>query len=123
LWGVVLLFSGTFDMLTDTLIFVGWIFYAATTAGVILLRRREPDLPRPYRVPGYPWVPILFVAFALLYLILTLRNDVVGYQEAVAAGRPALINSLFGLLLVFAGTPIYWFYQWRRKKTKSAPVE
>jgi APA family basic amino acid/polyamine antiporter len=116
-WGVILLFSGTFDMLTDTLIFVSWIFYAAAAWGVILLRRREPDLPRPYRVPGYPWVPAVFIAFAVLYLVLTLRNDVMGYQEAAAAGRPALINSLFGLVLVLAGTPIYWFYRRRNKQT------
>ena len=118
LWGVALLFSGTFDTLTNTLIFVSLTFYAAAALGVILLRRREPNLVRPYRVPGYPWVPALFVVFIVFYLALTLRNDFAHYSEAVAAGRPAMINSLFGLVLVVAGTPIYWFCSWLRKRAQ-----
>src|SRR5690606_38572145 len=45
-WSVLLLFSGTFDTLTDTLIFISWIFYAAGAYGIFVLRRREPDTPR-----------------------------------------------------------------------------
>jgi len=114
LWSVLLLFTGTFDTLTDTLIFVSWIFYAAGAWGVIVLRRREPNLPRPYRVPGYPYVPILFVAFSVVYLCLSLYNDVTNYRAAIAAGKPALLNSIFGVALVLAGTPIYFYY--RRKR-------
>jgi APA family basic amino acid/polyamine antiporter len=114
LWSVLLLFTSTFDTLTDTLIFVSWIFYAAGAWGVIVLRRREPNLPRPYRVPGYPYVPILFVAFSVVYLCLSLYNDVTNYRAAIAAGKPALLNSIFGVALVLAGTPIYFYY--RRKR-------
>lgn len=114
IWSVLLLFSGTFDTLTDTLIFVTWIFYAAGAYGVFVLRRRNPDAPRPYRVPGYPFVPALFILFALIFLGFTVYNDFTAYRAAVAAGKPALINSVFGLALVFIGTPIYFFYQ-RRK--------
>ncbi|HEY9176030.1 MAG TPA: amino acid permease [Verrucomicrobiae bacterium] len=117
IWSILLLFSGTFDTLTDTLIFVSWIFYAAGAYGVFVLRRREPDAPRPYKVPGYPFVPWVFVIFSLLYLGFTVYNDLVAYRAAIAAGKPALISSAFGLALVFIGTPIYFFY---RGRTKSA---
>lgn len=114
-WSVLLLFSGTFDTLTDMLIFVAWVFYAAGAMGIFILRKREPNTPRPYRVPGYPWVPGIFIAFAIVYLGVTLLNDLNGYQAAKAAGKPAIMNSVFGLALVFLGAPLYFLYQ-RRKK-------
>jgi APA family basic amino acid/polyamine antiporter len=111
IWSVLLLFSGTFDTLTDTLIFVSWVFYAASAYGIFILRRKEPDTPRPYKVPGYPVVPWIFILFALLYLVFTVYNDIVGYKAAVAAGKPAIINSAFGTVLVLVGAPIYFFYR------------
>jgi APA family basic amino acid/polyamine antiporter len=117
-WSALLLFSGTFDTLTDMLIFVSWVFYAAGAYGVFVLRRKAPDVPRPYKVPGYPFVPWTFIIFALLYLLFTIYNDIVGYQAAVAAGKPALINSALGTGLVLIGAPIYLFYRTR----KPAPV-
>ena len=114
-WSVLLLFSGTFDMLTDTLIFVSWIFYAAGAYGVFVMRRKLPDAPRPYKVPGYPFVPWAFIVFSVIYLGFTVYNDVNDYRAAVAAVQPALINSAFGTLLVLVGTPIYFFYRGRRK--------
>ena len=114
IWSVLLLFSGTFDTLTDTLIFVSWIFYAASAYGIFVLRRKMPDAPRPYKVPGYPFVPWTFVIFSVLYLGFTIYNDVVGYQAAVAAGKPALINSAFGLALTLIGAPLYLFYRSRQ---------
>jgi len=115
-WSILLLFSGTFDTLTDTLIFVSWFFYVANAWAVIVLRRREPDAPRPFRVPGYPYVPAIFVLFGLVYLVLTVGNDVAAYRQAVAAGQPALLNSALGLALVFAGTPIYFYYRWKKSR-------
>src|SRR5437867_9169829 len=111
IWSVLLLFSGTFDTLTDTLIFVMWIFYAAGAYGLFVLRRKEPDAPRPYKVPGYPWIPWLFILFAVVYVLFTIYNDVVGYQAAIAAGKPAIINSAFGAVLVLIGAPIYFLYR------------
>ena len=115
-WSILLLFSGTFDTLTDTLIFVSWFFYAANAWAVVVLRRREPDAARPFKVPWYPVVPVLFIAFGLIYLVLTLCNDVVAYRKAVVAGQPALLNSALGAALVLSGTPIYFFYR-RRKQS------
>jgi basic amino acid/polyamine antiporter, APA family len=114
LWSILLLFSGTFDTLTDTLIFVSWIFYAASAYGVFVLRRKEPDTPRPYRVPGYPVIPWLFIIFATAYLVFTIYNDLLAYHTAHAAGQPAIVNSALGAALVLIGTPIYFFY---RRKT------
>jgi len=123
IWSVLLLFSGTFDTLTDTLIFVSWIFYAASAYGVFVLRRKEPEARRPYKVPGYPWVPWIFILFAALYLVFTVYNDVVGYRAAVAQGKPAIIDSAFGMALVFVGTPIYFFYRRNAIKGVHATAE
>jgi APA family basic amino acid/polyamine antiporter len=116
-WSILLLFSGTFDTLTDTLIFVSWFFYIANAWAVIVLRRREPAAPRPFKVSWYPLVPVVFVCFGLLYLVLTLGNDVAAYRAAVAAGQPALLNCALGLALVLSGTPIYFYYRWRKPQT------
>lgn len=115
-WSALLVFSGTFDMLTDTLIFVSWIFYAAGAYGVFVLRRKLPDAPRPYKVPGYPFVPWVFIVFSVIYLGFTVYNDVVTYRAAVAAGTPTMINCAFGTVLVLVGTPIYFLYR-RRNET------
>jgi amino acid transporter len=82
--------------------------------GVFVLRRKQPDAPRPYKVPGYPVVPWIFILFALLYLVFTVYNDIVGYQAAVSAGKPALINSALGMALTLIGAPIYVFYRARK---------
>ncbi|MCK7538356.1 MAG: amino acid permease [Marinilabiliales bacterium] len=65
IWASVLVLSGTFDQLTDMLIFAVYIFYGATATGVFILRRRMPDAHRPYKVWGYPVVPAIFVLFCV----------------------------------------------------------
>jgi APA family basic amino acid/polyamine antiporter len=115
-WSILLLFSGTFDTLTDTLIFVSWFFYVANAWAVIVLRRREPEAPRPFKVPGYPLVPVVFVCFGLVYVVLTLCNDVIAYRQAIAAGQPALLNCALGLALVLSGMPIYFHYRRSRPR-------
>lgn len=117
-WSILLLFSGTFDTLTDTLIFVSWIFYGASAYGVFVLRRKEPDTPRPYRVPGYPWLPWIFILFSAVFLVLTIYNDVTAYRAAVAAGKPAVINSALGAALVLLGAPVYFFYHGKARANR-----
>jgi APA family basic amino acid/polyamine antiporter len=90
----------------------------ANASAVIVLRRREPDAPRPFKVPGYPFVPVAFILFGVVYLVLTLCNDVTAYRAAKALGQPALLNSVLGLSLVFLGTPVYLYYQ--RRKFRAA---
>ena len=115
-WSIVLLFSGTFNTLIDMLLFVSWVFYAAGGIGLFVLRHKEPDTVRPYRVPLYPVVPALFSLFALAYVVLTLYNDVVTYQANIAAGEPALFNAGLGTLLVLAGAPLYLYYRNRASR-------
>jgi APA family basic amino acid/polyamine antiporter len=112
IWASMLVLSGKFDDLTDMLIFVSWIFYMMGAFGLFVLRRKMPDAPRPYRVWGYPYVPAIFVIFALAYVVFTLYNDILSYSR----GDSELINSLFGLLLVAAGLPFYFFFKARQKK-------
>jgi APA family basic amino acid/polyamine antiporter len=115
-WSILLLFSGTFDTITDTLVFVSWIFYAAGAYGVFVLRRKEPEAPRPYKVPGYPYLPVVFVIFAVSFLVLTIYHDVTSYHTAIGAGKSAIINCAFGSVLVLLGTPIYFFYKSRQPR-------
>ncbi len=81
IWTSMLVLSGTFDQLTDMLIFVSWIFYALAAASVFTLRRRMPDAPRPYKVWGYPVTPILFIAFASIYVVFTLYTDIPNFRS------------------------------------------
>lgn len=106
-WTCLLVLSGSFDMLTDMLIFVSWFFYGLSAFGVFVLRRKMPDTYRPYKVWGYPFVPATFVIITFFFLILTLTNDVTNYLT----GRAPIINSLFGLLLVVLGTPLYFYFK------------
>jgi basic amino acid/polyamine antiporter, APA family len=113
-WASLLVLSGTFDQLTDMLIFVSWIFYAAAAYGVIILRHKMPDVPRPYRVWGYPMIPILFVLFASMFVVFTLYTDVTAY----ISGKAPLINSLMGVLLVSLGVPGYLYWEKKRREIK-----
>jgi basic amino acid/polyamine antiporter, APA family len=85
--------TGTFEELTNLFIFAGWIFYGFAVVALFRMRKTEPDLPRPYRCWGYPWVPGLFVAGALA---LTFN---------IWLERPG--RSSIGLLLILAGLPFY----------------
>ena len=92
-------------------VFVSWLLYLLMGIGVFTLRISEPNRPRPFRVPGYPWVPLIFVIFAFGFLVLTLAGDVSSYLNHEAP----VINSLMGLVLVFLGTPLYLYLLRQRK--------
>lgn len=108
-WTTVLIFSGTFDMLTDMLIFVSWGFYALGAYGVFVLRRKMPDAHRPYKTWGYPVVPIVFILFAVAFLGFTIFSDIENYQN----GSAPVINSLWGVILLTSGIPFYWWFKKR----------
>ncbi len=93
IWAIALVFSGSFDQLTDMLVFASFLFYGSSALGVIIMRYREPGLPRVYRVWGYPFIPLIFVFFCSALFILTLFNQ----------PREACI----GLGLIATGIPVY----------------
>lgn len=103
IWASVLVLSGTFDQLTDMIIFAVFIFYGATTLGVFILRRRMPDAHRPYKVWGYPVVPAIFILFCIGLF----------FNTIITRPREAAI----GLILIFSGIPVYFLL--KRKYTKT----
>ena len=102
IWAMVLAASGTFEQLLTYVVFVGWIFYALGAACVFALRRKQPDVDRPFRVPGYPWTPLLFIAAAAA---------LVGNTIVTQPGRAAI-----GIGVVLLGLPVYFI--WRRSGTR-----
>jgi APA family basic amino acid/polyamine antiporter len=100
-WACVLVLSGSFDQLTDMLIYAAFFFYGATAFGVFVLRVREPQAERPYRVWGYPVVPALFVLFCVALIVITWIN----------APREAAIGSA----LMLSGVPMYWWFNSRKQ--------
>jgi basic amino acid/polyamine antiporter, APA family len=98
-WASVLALSGSYDTLTDSVIFTSWLFYGLTTASLFVFRRTMPDAPRPYRAFGYPVVPMMFLLVTAALLINTF----------VAAPRQALQ----GVAVLAAGLPFYWY--WSRR--------
>jgi APA family basic amino acid/polyamine antiporter len=95
IWASVLVLSGTFDQLTDMIIFAVFIFYGATALGVIILRRRLPNVTRPYKVWGYPVVPVIFIVFCIGLFINTIMT------------RPR--EAAIGMTLILSGIPVYLF--------------
>jgi APA family basic amino acid/polyamine antiporter len=100
-FAVLLLASGRFEDIIKMVIFTEWIVYGMTTASVLVLRRTRPEMPRPYRVWGYPLVPVAFVLVAAALLYATLRES------------PR--ESGMGLGLIAAGLPFYYYWKRREK--------
>jgi APA family basic amino acid/polyamine antiporter len=95
-WASVLAVSGSYDTLTDSVIFASWLFYGLTTASVFVFRKKMPDAPRPYRALGYPVVPMIFVLVTAALLLITF----------VASPRQAFQ----GVAVLVAGLPFYWYW-------------
>jgi basic amino acid/polyamine antiporter, APA family len=102
-WSCILIISGSFDMLTDMLIFVSWFFYGMSALGVFILRKRMKTFLRSYKVWGYPVVPLLFVLFVAFFLCSTVYTDVMNYRK----GTAPVINSVLGIIITCTGIPVY----------------
>lgn len=98
IWSAILAISGTFEQLLTYVIFISWIFYALAACSIFVYRKRAPRASLPYRVPGYPFTPIVFIGAAMAVVANTI------------ASQP--IQSGAGLGIVFLGAPAYLF--WRR---------
>ena len=98
-WAALLAATGTFEQLLTYVVFSGWIFYGLGAMSIFVYRRRAPDMPRPFRVPGYPLTPILFVLASFAIVLNTLFTQ---------PGR-----ALVGLAVVLAGVPAYLVWKKR----------
>lgn len=106
IWATVLALSGSFDTLTDYVIFASWIFYAMITMSIFVFRKREPDAERPYRAWGYPIVPVIFLLVTGWLLINTLMTSPV--------------QSMIGIGFILLGLPVYFFLTAGNKKDEKA---
>lgn len=111
-WSAVLVMTGSFDSLIDMFVFIQWIFYGFLGIGIFILRKKMRDAERPYRIWGYPYVPLFFILFSAFFLTITLYNDINNYLS----GKSNTINSIFGLALVIMGIPLYFYF--RKKHLK-----
>ena len=105
-WASILALSGTYDTLTDSVIFSSWLFYGLMTAALFVFRKKMPDAPRPYRAFGYPLIPMIFLLVTAALLVNTF----------VAAPREALR----GVAVLAAGLPFYWYWARRPSAAETA---
>ncbi len=102
IWACILVFSGSFDFLTDLVIISGFIFFGLIVWGVVRLRKTMKEANRPFKTPFYPFVPMVFVLFCILLIGISIIESP--------------FKSLVGLTLILSGLPFY--YYWNKKETK-----
>src|SRR5437016_3647139 len=102
-WAIVLAATGTFEQLLTYVVFTGWLFYALGAASIFVYRRKGSGRDLPYRVPGYPWTPLLFIAAAIALVLNTIATQI---------GRAAI-----GLGIVLLGAPAYFIWHRRSKSS------
>jgi APA family basic amino acid/polyamine antiporter len=108
IWAILLTLTGTFNQLFTYVIFGEWIFFGMTVASVIVLRKKKPDLERPYKTWGYPVTPVIFV-LAAIYV-------------AISALIGQFKNAMGGLLIIIIGIPAYFFWRTGRRGIKLSMV-
>ena len=106
LWASAITMTGSFDQLTDMLIFVSWIFYGLGAYGVFILRKKMPNAERPYKAFGYPILPAFFVLFSMFFVGFSIWYNV--------------RNAVFGLILVVIGIPLYFYFLKQQKEEAKA---
>jgi APA family basic amino acid/polyamine antiporter len=107
IWSAVLALSGKYDELFTYVMFMMVLSYVLTVAGLFLLRRTKPDVPRPYRCTGYPWLPAIYV--------------ILGSAWAVNAAMAETTATLRGTVIVALGVPFYFYWKRQKKTEQSAP--
>lgn len=107
IFAIVLALSGSFDALTNYVVFGSWIFYGLVTASIFVFRRKYPDAIRPYRAFGYPVIPVLFLLVTAWLLITTISSE------------PK--QSFIGIILILLGLPVYYYLA--KKREGEAKIE
>lgn len=102
-----MMLSGQFDAITNMLIFVIWVFYCMAFVAVFILRRRQPDLNRPYKVPLYPWIPLVALLGGLFVLVNTLFTQ--------------FFTTAIGIVVTALGIPFYMYLskKWNYKDNQN----
>lgn len=108
-WACILTFSGSFDLLSDLVVISAFIFYGMIVVGVLVLRKKQPDLKRPYKAFGYPVIPLLFGFFCLVLLV-------VSFIESPG-------KATAGILLVISGLPFYYYWKSKQENPGLPPEE
>jgi APA family basic amino acid/polyamine antiporter len=106
---ILLLLGGSFRQFFSLAIFAEWLFYMIAASTIFVFRRRDPQGPRPYRVWGYPVVPMLFVLASAMLLYYTFTDN--------------LRNSALGCLVILAGVPVFYAFARRRGEHASSPLD
>jgi APA family basic amino acid/polyamine antiporter len=106
-WSCALVLTGRYDQLFTYVMFVSVIAYAAAASSIFVLRRRRPDMPRPYRCPGYPWVPLAYCVICGAWALNALWS------------KP--MESLAGVGIMLIGAPAYFY--WRREKRAAVSAQ
>jgi APA family basic amino acid/polyamine antiporter len=109
-WISLMIISGSFDMLADMMVFMSWVVYGLGAVGIFMLRKKMPHAERPYRIWFHPFVTLLFIVFASVFLIITVYNDITNYIN----DRQPVVNSLLGIVITAIGIPLYFYF--RKKK-------
>jgi APA family basic amino acid/polyamine antiporter len=106
-WSAILSCAGKFADLASGAIFIGWIFYGLGAAAIFPIRRASKGLPIPYRVPGYPWTPLIFVLVAAA---------IVGNAVFLAFSDPRQFRYLAAaIVILLLGLPAYFFWQKKQR--------
>jgi APA family basic amino acid/polyamine antiporter len=109
IWSAVLALSGKYDQLFTYVTFMMVLSYVLTVAGLFVLRRKKPDMPRPYRCTGYPWTPAIYVVLASLW--------------AMNAAVEKKKETLWGAVIVALGVPFYFYWKRQGKAVAAARGE
>lgn len=102
IWACVLVFTGSFDLLTDLVVIVGFVFYGLIVGAVIILRFKNKETVRPYKSIAYPYIQIIFILFCLILIGVSIEAS------------PE--KSILGLLLIFTGLPFYYYWKAKSKQ-------
>jgi basic amino acid/polyamine antiporter, APA family len=113
IWSAILALSGRYDQLFTYVMFMMVLSYVLTVVGLFILRRKQPDTPRPYRCTGYPWLPAIYVFLGSLW--------------ALNAAMEKTKETLVGTAIVVLGVPFYFYWKRQRKieaeQSPSAPIQ
>jgi APA family basic amino acid/polyamine antiporter len=112
-WAGVLALLGTFEKLLAYVVFAGWLFYGLTAVTIFVYRKRLPAAERTYRVPGYPWTPLLFIIAAVVVVVNTLVTKL----------RSEPGDTLIGVGIIALGLPVYLIWRGRARAAAKATAE